>query len=203
MSQALPISHAEVIAWRRANPCLTLETVGFRFGVTRERIRQILAKAGEPTFHYRISKPTRICMQCGTGYIKGVWSFAGVFLCSVDCRLEYYHPLVQCEVCGGMFRRRASHLMRSSTSPTRQNSQLFVACGKRCQGIYAGRHFGAQPGEKRNEGTRKWDEALILAERERTGESYRMLGHRLGIPPGTIYEYMARHKRSIGNSHED
>ncbi len=48
---------------RRADPALTLEQIGRKVGLTRERVRQILADAGLPTKNSRFY---HFCVACGT-----------------------------------------------------------------------------------------------------------------------------------------
>jgi DNA-directed RNA polymerase sigma subunit (sigma70/sigma32) len=55
----------QIIEYRLRNPCLTLEAVGKHFGISRQRVHQILVSKNQPTKHYIKQKPTYKCLQCG------------------------------------------------------------------------------------------------------------------------------------------
>ncbi len=50
-----------LVKMREGNPSMTLEEIGRKFGLTRERTRQILSKYGTPTRH----KEPFLCHHCG------------------------------------------------------------------------------------------------------------------------------------------
>jgi uncharacterized CHY-type Zn-finger protein len=55
----------EIIEYRKNNPCLTLQQVGNKYGISRERVRQILKRAKEKTTHYYNNKKVAVvCSQC-------------------------------------------------------------------------------------------------------------------------------------------
>jgi len=64
----------EIIEYRKNNPCLTLQQVGNKYGISRERVRQILKRAKEKTtnYYYRgLHQVAVVCSQCGkTFYLK-------------------------------------------------------------------------------------------------------------------------------------
>ena len=90
---------AEIAAFRMANPCLTLAGIGQRFGVTKERVRQVLARGGATTVALRpppLMVPL-ICDNCGIHFerresivLKGARSplYIGKWVaCSTSCSL--------------------------------------------------------------------------------------------------------------------
>ena len=61
-------SHSAVIETRKRNPCATLQQIGDKFGVSRERIRQILEPYGFPkgiTIRRKVAGHSPICPICG------------------------------------------------------------------------------------------------------------------------------------------
>ena len=54
-----------VIRLRKGNPCMTLKQIGDRVGVTRERVRQVLSRAGLPTRALVSPKLRYECPGCG------------------------------------------------------------------------------------------------------------------------------------------
>ena len=54
-----------VIQERTAYPCATLQQIADKYGITKERVRQILASANLATRH---RKPGYICNNCGGTY---------------------------------------------------------------------------------------------------------------------------------------
>ena len=73
---------------RITNPCATLETIGGKAGVTKERVRQILKGHGLPTIHWKPKKPEYICFNCG------IITHRKSSLCSPKCWHEYYNATI-------------------------------------------------------------------------------------------------------------
>jgi len=95
----------QVIDLRKANPCMTLEGIGQQVSLTRERIRQILKKAGHPTGRPRLS---HICLGCGITYHP---KDANQIYHNRQCYREYRQVPVICEQCGLLFRLYQSNLL--------------------------------------------------------------------------------------------
>lgn len=96
---------------RRNNPCNTLVQIGSRYGVTRERVRQILKEAGLPTkaegnlcYNY---PNQRFCLNCGK---VRLYSTQPKF-CSAKCRTEYTTIDVVCLQCGMLFQLYQSQVI--------------------------------------------------------------------------------------------
>ena len=122
---------------RKTTPCLTLQEVGDKLGVTRERARQLL-KAGEmPTKHYHYNSKCH-CAKCGKK-LK-VPSQSG--LCH-DCWATPLVPLI-CDQCGVLFYRRQAQVL----NPCQPHTGYY--CSRQCYGKYFGIHYGRgrQPKDK-------------------------------------------------------
>lgn len=123
------IDTAKIVAARKANPCLTLEAVGERFGCTREYVRQILKGKGEKTRHLITHKH---CIACGNQMGNACVSF-----CSRKCQYAYVRIPIACKECGVIFRVRASYLISR-----RKHGKDANFCSNKCKGIWIGKTFG-------------------------------------------------------------
>jgi transcription elongation factor Elf1 len=127
-----PISQKskDIIAYRKKYPCLTLQAVGDKFGITRERVRQILDRASSPTRHYIKPKTLYTCLNCGkeTTYKIG--------LCSRECRYQYNMIPLVCDNCGVVFHRKKSLAIRHNTG--RYKGKVF--CNRDCMHRYEHKH---------------------------------------------------------------
>lgn len=94
-----------VIYLRRKNPRMTLEAIGDKCGVSRQRIHSILKNASETTVAV---KPKCVCPNCDKP-IRLNRKF-----CSRKCKYEHNYPLVSCMTCGKLFRRYKRFLYLSS-----------------------------------------------------------------------------------------
>ena len=130
------VDSARVVAVRLANPCLTLESIGTRFGITRERVRQILAHKGVETRHKRLVDRYE-CLQCHESFVpksylvkRGTpWVYT---YCGRACKSVSNLVDLICIQCGGPYQRPITHLKRS-------NSRF---CTKVCFGSYMGPRYG-------------------------------------------------------------
>lgn len=91
-----------VILIRQRNPCLPLSGIGRAVGLTRERVRQILAKAGQPTRALRL--PAEMvpltCDNCGKRFERRQSS-----VLSIVTRPHYQGKWVSCSpACSGVLR---------------------------------------------------------------------------------------------------
>jgi hypothetical protein len=168
---------------RNSIPCATLQEIGNKVGVSRERVRQILSRDSLSTKHYSM---TYHCNMCGeqirkdnkSGYCK---------VCKVKAHLV---PLI-CDQCGTLFYRPQSDVITAAKRTNGKDSLTF--CTKSCQGIYTANHYGfvAHP---ENSGYRKWDWDMIWVKHLETGYGSPKLSRLLNIPESTI-DVILRHKR--------
>ena len=119
-----------IVAYRQANPTLTLKAIGSRYGVSRERVRQILKRAGAQTRALRT--PLQPCPVCGESVGRTAKRF-----CSRACYSASIRIMLVCEECGAPFPRSAKlHAFRV------QQGQRHIFCNNRCTGAWIGRTFG-------------------------------------------------------------
>jgi hypothetical protein len=81
----------KVLALRKADPKLPAVRISEILCITRERVRQILKKAGLPTY---VPRTYGVCKACGTPKS----SYRKVY-CSPICRLTYSKITFQCAFC--------------------------------------------------------------------------------------------------------
>ena len=121
----LPV-RAGVKRTREANPCATLQQIGDKYGITRERVRQILLHDKLPTAAI-IEKRIIYCLNCGK-------ETPNAKFCNQECRYAYYHIEVLCSQCSKMFSLcQSSLIVRTKRSKT---GLLF--CSKQCWGKWLG-----------------------------------------------------------------
>ena len=164
-----------LIALRQANPCLTLQAVGDKYGITKERVRQVLKGAGQPTRRYYPSKEV-LCLNCGQATKRERY-------CSDKCWHEYTHPLMECSYCGTLFRRNAKQII-SQLSYGHKKTHLF--CSKRCQGKWLAQHYGFK---------KKYNETAIRATWMRTGYGASQLARLFDIPIPSMANYLRRFRK--------
>lgn len=138
----MKVDKKEVIKMRQTNQCATLQEIGNRFGVSRERIRQILSTNNIQTKNYKWLL-RYYCLECGTELVGH--GRANRKFCSVSCCNSYKRITVMCDNCGALFKRRASELLWYPNTPAHQPKHSF--CSRKCLGSYTGKHygFGAHP----------------------------------------------------------
>ena len=115
---------------RRNYPSATLIQIGKRYGVTRERVRQILKAAGKPTravgtLCFNIPNQ-RFCLNCGRVRLsRGQRTF-----CSYKCKKEYLTIEVACTQCGVLFSLYQSRVIE------RLKHSKNIFCSHACSGRY-------------------------------------------------------------------
>lgn len=117
----------EIENYARQNPCVPITKLGEKFGVTRERIRQIKTRAGIKN-NSRDFKGKH-CLQCGR---KLPQINKGGF-CNKCRRAGGIIPLI-CDECGKLFYRRKGHILNY------YREHYF--CSNKCKGKFVGTHYG-------------------------------------------------------------
>ena len=120
------VMREHVIRIRIQNPCLTLQRIGDHVGLTRERVRQILASEDCETKAY---KKIKRCFRCDKVFT------ANKKYCSSECYLkdiaeqrEKNNIEVSCSYCGKMTIRYAPQLI--SVWNSGRQKQCF--CSRKC-----------------------------------------------------------------------
>lgn len=76
----------------------TLEEVGIEYGLTKERVRQILAALGyTPSRTLASERVTNVCSYCNKSFITPIYLKRDY--CSKDCRHRDIFTAIQCKVC--------------------------------------------------------------------------------------------------------
>jgi len=121
---------ASVKKTREANRCATLQQIGDKYGVTKERVRQILSREQLPT-RAIIERKIVYCLHCGkeTPNLK---------FCSHECQQAYHSVEAVCSQCGRMFSLRQSELI----ARTKHNTTGLLFCSKQCYGKWFGTNYG-------------------------------------------------------------
>lgn len=173
----------DIAEYRRNHPCATLRNIAQQFGVTRERIRQILSREGLPTKRqsFYINRTYEVCPRCG-GYKCRKAKFCK------ECSHEMAWIQVACERCGVLLKpMRVSHLIRNNT----KRKTDMILC-RHCRGKDLGTKygFGSHPKHVRRE--RKYDYALIWQLHLDTGYGGIRLSRQLGISGKVIDHILSR-----------
>ncbi len=129
--EELMSTREEAIALRRKYPCMTLEVIGAKCGVTRERVRQVLSAEGLETV--ALHKHYHICPECHCKVFAKWRTF-----CSPTCHWRYHHVTVQCSNCGALRVRLASHIEVAA----RRGFAAHFFCNKFCHGQWLGKNYG-------------------------------------------------------------
>jgi DNA-directed RNA polymerase subunit RPC12/RpoP len=130
MTQPSVREHA--IKLREKSPCMTLQAIGDKCGVSKERVRQILQSEGMETKHLD-TKTKYYCSRCGKR-IKGTSTRKDGTkvprqLCQ-NCYDEWHHTKVTCSVCGKEFEMRTGVLM----TRLRRSKSKQIICSSACRG---------------------------------------------------------------------
>ena len=124
------------LALQKQHPDWTWQRIATEVGVTRERVRQVMAKAGIPNPSLALSllnEPK--CQKCGLGVLR-----RHTKLCP-ECRYEdvEVYDLV-CSECGKTFERKA--WLQDRQDRINPHHGTIVFCGRPCQGKYLAKHSG-------------------------------------------------------------
>ena len=119
---------------RWMNPCATLQDMGDHFGITKERVRQVLNEMNLPTRHFSEKKMVS-CLQCGNPIREGKE------FCNRECQNIYNTILITCSQCGKLMKRKACQtLLTESRIKLGYKGNFF--CSKRCQGFWLAEKHG-------------------------------------------------------------
>lgn len=180
-------SFHKVVRIRQSNPCATLEKIGQQVGITHERVRQILYEAELPTKRYYQPSQLYECLNCRKPTPNKKY-------CSKECRYEHTHPLVECDICHQLFRRRHTDLFNPSSGT---HNHYF--CSKSCQGRWLAKNYGWRKGVKNEGKPRKYDYDLIWNKHLETGYGSRRLARILNISEPTISNVLSMYRRQNAN----
>ena len=123
-------SNIDICMTRLNSPKATLQEIGDKFDLSRERVRQILKQMHLPTKAIRPSLYKFNCYNCG---IESKRRF-----CSIKCRSEYFFESLYCEVCNVEIKRLKSEIKRNIV----KHDYKHTFCSKRCQGIWLSSNYG-------------------------------------------------------------
>lgn len=167
-----------IIRARRNNPCATLNEIGAKYGVTRERVRQVLSRAGKVTSAYH---QTYLCIQCG----KDMGTEEKLF-CNKQCRYDYGHIKIACSYCG-KFQEYSIKWLIWQIEHGRRSPDLFF-CSQYCHGKWLGENhgFAIHPENMECSHERKWDYSKVYELRDETSWGANRISQTLGIPIPTI-----------------
>lgn len=134
---------AKAIALRKASPCMSLQDIGDKVGLSRERVRQILTRDGLVTKH--VVRQTYYCMNCGkpTRNMPRRWRRYIVdneVFCNGTCAKEFHTLTLTCSTCGKVFKRPAGEVINAAQHPLHKGGLIF--CSKVCHGRWLGTHHG-------------------------------------------------------------
>lgn len=122
------VSVKAIVKMREKFPCYTLQRIGDEFGVTRERIRQILSSEGRETKSLQRLTPRR-CQRCGA-------KISTNRLHCKKCQYELHHVQLECGYCGKLFWRRVSEVLHYSFIDGLEikNARQHYFCNRSCFG---------------------------------------------------------------------
>lgn len=127
----------EIIKLRKESPCLTLQRIGDKVGLSQERVRQVLSSESLPTRRiYRMGK----CPNCGElfkRYSHHRKDQVKIF-CSPECRHSYGIGTFICDTCGKIFTRSIVCVVHNLVNYQTNDHHIF--CSKQCQGRHLGKN---------------------------------------------------------------
>lgn len=115
------------------NPCATLQEIGDKFDISRERVRQILKSEELPTKN--VSHGIKnICPQCGNEFPR----WPKKIHCSRKCYEQSTQIELACDECGILFTRNTKLFIICLN----EREYVHTFCGKQCQGKWLARMHG-------------------------------------------------------------
>lgn len=130
----------KIVAWAKANPCSTLQEIGDYYGITWQRVQQIIARAGE---HKKSAPSARkkmaTCDVCGHETPEShrlAKQRLRPYRCW-PCKSANRFIAVSCLECGLSVQRERNNVIRSANDP-QYKGRTF--CGHSCAAIYRQKH---------------------------------------------------------------
>jgi len=169
----------DVINYRRKHKCFSGAKVGRKFGISRERTRQILKKAGVDTKASNWGDKRKVtCPECGGKKNEGS------ILCE-SCRTTRHRDAyidVACTECETLFKILASKVIRMIN---KYDQQAFL-CSNPCKTAWVSRNYGFPKGVYQgNHQPRKWDwEGVLGLYKTHSATEVEKLS---GVPASTVY----------------
>ena len=134
---------SQAIALRQAHPTWKLREIGDQIGVSRERVHQVLKRAGLETWH----TPTLVivpCDGCGLFITKARHDRFG--FCKACLALSKWVTVLcaQCNNTRGIYRQERDSQVRSREHFIQHNGkpQERMFCSRYCRSSWAGIHYG-------------------------------------------------------------
>jgi len=168
-----------VVQMRIDNPGATLQDIGDKIGVSRQRVHRILEKHNLPTKHYS-QKLLYECSVCG--------KISSHEFCSIECQKKWHQIIVECTNCGKLFTRSESELLGH------YRNSLF--CSRECFGKWISERYGFKAHPENCGRHKQWDYSLVSKTRLETGYGARRLSRLLNIPDGTINGILGKCKNN-------
>ena len=126
------------IKLREKSPCMTLQAIGDKCGVSKERVRQILQSEGMETKHVD-TRTKYYCSRCGKRILEPYNRTNGTKtlkkLCNT-CYHEWHHVKVICSVCGKEFEIKTGALMDRLRSSKSKEIICSIACRNKAKCKY-------------------------------------------------------------------
>ena len=146
-------SRVAIVTFRSEHPAATLKIIGQAFGLTRERVRQVLKRAGVATRGVTVRR-TVPCYECARCH-RTFRPYASLRLriaagrsqpptyCP-QCYHETRRVQVPCDECGAPVVRAVSNIIWKSRgeSPAARRYHGRFFCNGVCRGRYMGKHYG-------------------------------------------------------------
>lgn len=165
----IPVNKIEVLNTKLRNPCATLQQIGDKYGLSRERIRQILEPYNLPAGRSIRGLYSRTCPSCGGEKNEGAK------ICSKCLRRNGYARLIPiaCEVCGKIVYRSEKNVIWK----IKNKKQEHFWCSNKCKGRWLGNNYHPQP-------KYDWDKVIGLYRDNYTAKEIEQM---TGTPMQTIY----------------
>jgi len=116
-----------IIKYRTENPCINMQSIGHKLGVSREYVRYVLKNEGLPTKKFT---QRYICLNCGDTI-----PYNHKLFCNRRCRREYSSITIECNNCGILFKRMCSDIIDSHTRSNGKVRKHFF-CSRQCHYNY-------------------------------------------------------------------